>query len=61
MWSHLSVIRPLHIYIPMHKKKNVGSTRKSVENYLLFCVLPTKFMHYTGRVRGGGTFLRQQK
>jgi hypothetical protein len=32
----VTIIHPLQISIPMCKKKNLSSTRKSVEIYLLF-------------------------
>jgi hypothetical protein len=36
MWNHLSVVHTLQIPIPIRKKENLGSTRKFIENHLLF-------------------------
>jgi hypothetical protein len=60
-WSHLSVVCPLQIPIPMSKKKNWVQQVDSSKIIYCFCVLPIKCVHYTGRAWAGGTFLRQQK
>ncbi len=47
MWSHLSIVCPLQIPIPMCKKKNCVQQENLQKITYCLCVLPTKFLHYT--------------
>ncbi len=59
-WSHLSVICPLQIPIPMCAKKMWNQYKNSQNVFFLFVCIT--YVHYTrGAWDGGGTFLRQRK